>query len=398
MNISDSIHAINNDLKRLLSTRTEKLPGGLFSGGWGILLFLFYYEKYMDDSVDGAEGLLYQLYESMGDELDGNYTFCSGMSGPFWLLHHLRKYGFIDLDLEHIASDFIPAAISQSNHFIGRSEFDFLHGSSGICNVLVEFAHRQDVRAHLGMFVRKIQDAAVKTDKGYSLPFLYNHAEPTVYDGVDAFSLAHGTCALQLILMKIHRAGIEKDLCEVLIFKTMDFVLEHESKDALMPVSLFPACLDGKSVSSRVSWCYGDLNVAIALWYCGKYFEQQTWKDKAVEILTYNAGRITRDASGVVDVCLCHGSAGNAAMYLRMWHETKDPAFMACSKTWFDKTLKMLRLPDAQDLHGARVYKGKADGWQYHWNVLEGSAGVGLALMAHLTGAPLPWDEMMLLS
>jgi lantibiotic biosynthesis protein len=368
----------------------------LFIGSWGALLYLFYYEQFCDPSLDNSTKYLQELYQNLDKNFDQNYSYCSGLSGPFWLLHHLNKYDFIELDIDHLASDFIFGAIAQSNYFISELNFDFLHGSAGICNLLAEFTERKEVRFHLSFFVNSLMSSSVKTDMGLSFPFFYYHSDPASKPGVDAFSLAHGTCSLQIILLRIHHVGIEKELCEHLIKQSMEFILNHENegdKD-----SLFPTCLDGKSISSRVSWCYGDLNVAISLWQCGQYFQIQKWMDKAIAIFKFNINRIIPEASGAVDACLCHGAAGNAAMYMRMWRETREQSFLNCANEWYKNTEAMLKFSDDINTPGILVYQGKDDQWQYRWDLLEGSAGVGLALISKQVGKPLPWDEFMLLS
>jgi hypothetical protein len=393
----ESCAKIYNDIVHFLEEDNQNNdPLSLFKGKWGALLYLFYYEQFCDQSQDNATKYLQELYGSIDNDFDQNYNYCSGLAGPFWLLHHLNKHGFLELDIEHISSDFILGAIAQSNYFITDSNFDFLHGSAGICNLLVEFANRDDVRKHLSFFVQRLFKSNVQTGKGFSLPFFYYHTEPASKPGVDAFSLAHGTCALQLILMKIHRAGIEQDKCEKMIFESMAFMLHHENAGG--GGSLFPAYLDGKSAHSRVSWCYGDLNVAISLWQCGKYFNNESWKGKAIEILKYNTNRVSKELSGVLDVCLCHGAAGNAVMYMRMWDETKEPSFLKCAGEWYKMAEEMLEFSGDKNIHGVNVWQGKDEAWQYRWDLLDGSAGVGLAFMNLTQKKPLPWDEFMLLS
>lgn len=394
----ESCTKIYNDIVHFLEKDNQnKDTLSLFKGKWGTLLYLFYYEQFCDHSQDNATPYLQELYGGIDNDFDQNYNYCTGLAGPFWLLYHLNKHGFLELDIEHISSDFILGAIAQSNHLIADSNFDFLHGSAGICNLLVEFANREDVKNHLSFFVQSLFKSSVQTDKGYSLPLFYYHTEPASKPGVDAFSLAHGTCALQIILMKIHRAGIEQDKCKKLIFESMAFILHHENAGG-SGGPLFPAYLDGKSCHSRVSWCYGDLNVAISLWQCGKYFNNESWKEKAIEILKYNTNRVSKELSGVLDVCLCHGAAGNAAMYMRMWDETKEPSFLKCATEWYKVAEEMLEFSKAENIHGIKVWQGKTEEWQYLWDLLDGSAGVGLALINQMQEEPLPWDEFMLLS
>jgi hypothetical protein len=388
---NDIIHFLHKD-----SQNDDSLS--LFKGKWGVLLYLFYYEQFCDQSQDNATQYLQEFYENIGSNFEQNYNYCTGLTGPFWLLHHLDKHGFVELDIGHISSDFIAGAILQSNFFLADSNFDFLHGSAGICNLLVEFVDRDDVKNHLSFFVQSLFRLSVQTDKGYSFPFFYYHTEPASRPGIDAFSLAHGTCALQIILMKIHRAGIEQNKCEELITHSISFILNHENQERVSGGSMFPAYLDEKLSHSRVSWCYGDMNVAIAFWQCGKYFNNGLWKDKAIEILKYNTQRTSNETSGAIDVCLCHGASGNAAMYMRMWHETNEPIFLECAQNWYKSTEDMLRFSDEADMNGALVFQGKEEQWQYRWDLLDGSAGAGLALMSKALEKPLSWDEFMLLS
>lgn len=373
----------------------------LFSGGWGPLFYMFYYEQYIDESKDNAVTLLEELYQNMPVNAYSNYTYCNGISGPFWMLHHLNKHDFIDLDVAHLAADCITAAIVSSEHYIREKNFDFLHGCAGICNVLVEFADRPDVRKHLQHFVEALEAFTVMTPNGRSIPMFFYHTDPPSSIGTDAFSLAHGTCSLQLILAKIHSAGIVPELCKRLVYETMEFVLRHEQKASYGTLhSLYPSSLsidDKPSNPSRISWCYGDVNVAIALWYCGRHFGEAAWTSKALEILHHSAKRDTCETGGVVDTCLCHGTGGNAAIFHRMWHETNEKAFYDCAQKWYAQTNQLLTFSEDPAVRGIRTWQGK-EGWQYSWSLLEGASGTGLALLSQAVKEPLPWDEFLLIS
>lgn len=391
-------------LRHTQGDRNLKLPFGdnLFKGNWGALFFMCYYEQYIDDSLDNAVPLLEKLYNELEITPQSNFTFCNGLAGPFWLLHHLNKYEFIELDIDDLASDFITAAIAESTYHLNGKNFDFLHGSAGICNLLVSFAGRQDVRDHLAYFVSQLAAFTVMTPKGRSVPMFYYHTDPPSSVGTDAFSLAHGTCSLQIILTKIHKAGIMQEQCRQLIGETMDFVLAHEGLPGTgAPPCLYPSSLklDGQqSPPSRISWCYGDINIAIALWECGNHFGEEKWISKALDILHYNTRRNTLETGGVVDTCLCHGTGGNAAMYHRFWHATNDKAFRQCAEDWYRLTDELISFSDTPGVHGIRAWQGKDDQWQYRWDLLDGSAGTGLALISRMTGKHLPWDEFLLIS
>ncbi|SJZ78262.1 Lanthionine synthetase C-like protein [Chitinophaga eiseniae] len=399
-NTATQLRYIYHDIIPLLKERKYKADynTSLFKGPWGALLFMFYYEQYADDQADNATALLEELYAEYAPEKGDNYAFCNGHTGPFWLLEHLTRHEFLDLDINELASDFVTATILQSNFHLEHQNYDFLHGSSGMCNFLLRFASRPDVAEHLGHFVQKLWDNSVMTDKGRSLPFFYTHDKP---EGIfcNSFSLAHGSCSLLIIVAKIYEAGIAKERCQSLITESIPFILQNQnavSDDSMH--ALYPAILDGKSTDSRLSWCYGDLNVAMMLWHCGKVFGEEHWKEEALHIMRYNMRRDTDEAAGIVDNCLCHGSGGIAAFYRKFWFETGDEAFLRCANHWQEKATEKIVFPEDHSKHGIKMWLGKDKQWEYVWDLLDGSSGVGLSMLSQMHPQALPWDECFLLS
>ncbi|HVI43539.1 MAG TPA: lanthionine synthetase LanC family protein [Chitinophaga sp.] len=392
--------AIYQDMIKLLAQKKYDTANvnSLFKGPWGPLFYMFYYEQYVDDTQNHAVGYLEQLYEAFDPTPGTNYSYCTGNTGPFWLLHHLSRHDFIDIDIDYLAADFIAASVLECEFYLAQQNFDFLHGAGGICTFLVEFADRKEVKEILEKFVDGLMNVSRLTDKGRSMPIFFMLDKPT-REGVDAFSLAHGVCSLQILLLRIHKAGIAQETCKKLIEESIAFVLNH--KNVLPPDSqqaLFPGILDGMASSSRLSWCYGDLNVAMALWHCGKYFRENKWMDEALSIMHYNIRRDTDEAAGIVDTCLCHGTAGIAAFYRKFWHETNDKAFYQCAEHWHQNTLGKITFPEDPSVNGIRAWQGKDKQWEYCWDLLDGSSGVGLSLISHDQNEPLPWDEFLLLT
>lgn len=369
----------------------------LFKGKWGALFFLFYYEKFCDQTKNKATDYLELLYSNL-DTQTINLTYCNGLSGPYWLLNHLNKYDFLDINIAEIIPDFITTAIEQSENCLHKSDFDFLHGSAGIINLLTEYTEYPEVKRHLSIFVDSLTKFAIRTSRGASLPIFVPYNKEKLTDGMDAFSLAHGNCAILILLIKIHKAEIATQKCAALIEDIIDFILSNENKFVQIPKSMYPAHVDNINFHSRVSWCYGDLNVAVALWQCGQHLNNDSWKKKALDILKYNTNRNSCTTSGVKDICLCHGTAGNAAIYMRMWQETKEPVLLDCAKEWFKLTHEMYQFSKTSDVHGVLAWQGVTAEWQYRWDLLDGSAGTGLALISEYTGTALPWDEFLLIS
>ncbi len=397
--VTAQLQRIYQDTVKILSTYSynPEHANSLFKGPWGALLFLLYYEQCTDTQTDHAADLLEKIYAAYTPSEEGDYSLCEGHTGPLWLLAHGHKHALIDLDLDQLAY-VIPSVIRQSNQHIAHRHFDFLYGSTGMCHFLLNFAQRPDVVNHLQRFVQGILSISESTAVGRSLPLFHAQDDaPGVY--LNAFSLAHGSCAVLIILAKIYQAGIAQPVCRTLITESIDFIMHHRNKvDDTSSQALYPGILDGKYYNSRLAWCYGDLNVAMTLWRCGKVLSEERWQAEALEIMHYNIHRNTPEAASIVDNCLCHGSAGIAAFYRRFWFETNDRAFYHCAEHWHELALAQLSFSTMPGVYGNKVWLGSKEEWMYAWDLLNGSCGVGLSLLSQLQEEPLGWDECLLLS
>ncbi|RBL89099.1 hypothetical protein DF182_21425 [Chitinophaga flava] len=391
---------IYNDNLRLLETKAYDpyYAESLFKGPWGALFYLFYYERYIDNREQHAVKWLQTLYNTLQPQPTADYSYCSGPTGVFWLLHHLHHHQFIDIDIEWLASDFIANAIRESDQHLSQHNFDLLHGSAGICHYLLAYHQQKAVRAHLEKFADTLLTASRMTDKGRSLPVFVMFETP-VETGVDTFSLAHGTCSLLILLGKMYQADIASNTCKQLITECISFMWNHQNeRRPEVPHALFPGILDGQQPFSRLSWCYGDFNVALALWHCGHYLQEDQWKQQALDVMRYSLNRNTDATAGIVDACLCHGSAGVAAFYRKFWYATQEPAFYAAAEHWHNNTLEKVLFSEEPHIHGIRGWEGIDKQWEYCWDLLDGSSGIGLSLLSHIQPGPLPWDEALLLS
>jgi lantibiotic modifying enzyme len=100
----------------------------------------------------------------------------------------------------------------------------------------------------------------------------------------------------------------------------------------------------------------------------------------------------------VVDAGFCHGTAGLAHLYNRMYQATGEPRLGRAAVHWLERTLEWCRL--AEDGGGWWV-AGSADPRQGPWtgiDLVHGAAGIALVLLAAATPVEPVWDRMFLLS
>jgi hypothetical protein len=150
--------------------------------------------------------------------------------------------------------------------------------------------------------------------------------------------------------------------------------------------------------ASRVAWCYGDLGISLALLGAARRAGRPEWEGEALDIARRVAGRSPEHA-GVADAALCHGTAGNAHLFNRLHHATGEVLFRDAALEWFQRTLAFHQA--GQGMGGFFAYTpdledATRDPWAPVPGLLEGAAGIGLALLAALGSAEPVWDQMLL--
>jgi lantibiotic modifying enzyme len=132
-------------------------------------------------------------------------------------------------------------------------------------------------------------------------------------------------------------------------------------------------------------WCYGDFGVTMALTLA----HQRQPYDAGLGLLASRAMDIVTSAPtvDVTDLGLCHGLAGIALILGRLADVTDDPRCVHACRAWSARLLDRLdtlgRAADVLDATDPRL--------------LEGAAGIALALLSLADAQPSDWQRMLLL-
>lgn len=141
--------------------------------------------------------------------------------------------------------------------------------------------------------------------------------------------------------------------------------------------------------STRTAWCHGDPGVAIALWHAAVSLGRPV--EPCIELL-HAAAACDPERCDVRDAGLCHGAAGLAHVLNRCYQASGDETFADAARRWFRRVLAMRR-PDGV---GGFLAWSHAAGWEPSTTMLEGAAGIGLALLAAIEPVEPGWDRMLL--
>lgn len=147
----------------------------------------------------------------------------------------------------------------------------------------------------------------------------------------------------------------------------------------------------------RIGWCYGDLGLGYSLLRLADDWSRADWREIALEVLRLAAQR-PLERAGMHDACLCHGSAGNAHLFHRLWRATEEPLFAEAAQAYFRWTLDFQQSGLGVGGFSKRIAPTRdgSPGWAPVPGLLVGAAGVALALMSAVSDSDTGWDGFFL--
>jgi len=104
-----------------------------------------------------------------------------------------------------------------------------------------------------------------------------------------------------------------------------------------------------------------------------------------------------RDSSRVSDAGLCHGAAGNAHLFNRLFQATGREEFREAALFWFSHALAMR--VNGVGVAGYLTRRAADDGsstWEADSSFLTGTRGIALAMLAAITDVEPLWDRVLL--
>ncbi len=372
---------------------------GLLGGTSGIALFFFYYSQYANDEklYDNACELIENAFDKI---MKGNTyeTFAGGLAGLGWLLEHLSQNDILDVETNETIGEIDEYLYEYMLREINQGNYDYLHSAGGIALYFLSRESNPKSKVYLNEYVEVLQKHSIVDNHGIKWISEIrgkDNEKAKVYN----LSLSHGMASIVAILSKICKRGINKEKTEGLLKGAISYILGNQF-DIKVSNSYFPnsITLDGdKGVSSRLAWCYGDLGISVALWNASKVLEDKELENKSLEILLHASNRRDLQKNYVIDAGLCHGTAGIAHIFNRMYRNTNMKEFKDASDYWLNETLKMARFDDG--LAGYKAYRTEEyGGWINEYGFLEGVAGIGLAILSAISDIEPKWDESLLLS
>lgn len=390
---------INNILKE-----TKDLPkqAGLLSGMAGIILFQFYYAKFKND--DELANLALNNLENCIQGIGKTHkmtTYCSGVAGLGWLIDHLEVEGFIFQNNDNLFSELDDFFSERMISNLETNNYDFLHGAIGYAFYFLKRyeSTKSDklkffYKEKLLLFISRLGDLSQRDKTGikWKTPESIG-SNKMCYN----YSLSHGASS---IINLLSRLNIYKEF-EILTAPLLRGTVNHFSSMVAgdsSSYSLYPSktSLQDNNIlyNSRLAWCYGDLGVAISLWWASKSLNDSEIGKLTLKIFRHSTKRQRFNETLVLDAMICHGSFGIAQIYNRMFSETNLPFFKDSAKYWIEDGIRKAAHEDGYA--GYKMWQGSDSKWEKSLTLLDGIAGIGLSLLSYLTNNNA-WDESLMI-
>ncbi len=382
------IHEIANVL--IEKSNLEKTPG-FFSGLTGVAVFFAYYDKYCGNQKHNS--LIEELIEKAFAEIEANWvssSFCTGLSGIFWAVEHIQEN--FEVNLYNNFEELHEVLKKEMNLHAGNNYFDYLHGANGIFYYLMKHSKSLDY-AVLDNHVQTLSQFAIVNENQVKWE---SYIDPDSPRKVYNLSLSHGISSTIIFLCQFLNKFPNHQEAKKLRNGAIDFLLNSKNPPNGDFKSLYPGTTTdtNRFGNSRLGWCYGDISHALALFAAGKYTGVQNYTAEALNIMDFASSRKDTDLDSIRDAPFCHGTSGLAHIFNRFYQSTNNLLYKETALYWYNKTLEMDVFEDG--FGGYKMFT-QDRGWVNSISLLEGTAGIGLTLLAAVSKNTPLWDSALLL-
>ncbi len=397
---------INKDKRKYLEKEIEKYSNlflenkieyndniGLYSGISGNITFLYqYYSQFGEEKcINKIEEYIDSSLALISEGKFYSYTYSAGLAGWAWAMQYLANKGVISDDIDGFLKEIDELLYKQMKIYLAKKDFDQLNGAIGIARY---FLYRKKTT-----FVIDIIDFLDKEKVSIDNEIKWQtevYLNPGTY--VYNLSLAHGSAGIQHFLAECYKNDIKKDKCEELIKGSINF-LTNNIQDFNTMGCFFPNSIDIELTTktnqhSRLAWCYGDLGIFYSLYQTSIILNDIDLQELCLNGLIKNTQRKNINETMVYDAGFCHGSAGNAYIFLKLYLQTDNIEFKEAALFWLDKTIDFGSNKGIVDF---KFKHGNEPEYQKSNDFLTGSVGIAMVYAAFISPKNLDWDYIYML-
>jgi lantibiotic modifying enzyme len=376
-----------DEIEAKLLAATSLSPD-LFSGDAGLALFHAYHERAKAQAPNESVRCVERAVAALADSVQTPSLY-AGFTGIAFAAAHLGWGQNEDGEAGTFAA-VDEALLELCAETPWTADYDLVAGLVGFGVYALERMPDPTAARCLAQVVQRLDETAERKSGGrlswWTRPELIPPSRPS--RGEYNLGLAHGMPGVVAMLGQAAAAGVERARCHKLLEGLVAWLREQrvpepdagraEGADGARGGGYPAALMEGVVPRrARTAWCYGDPGVAVGSWVGATGVDRADWVAESIALARSAATRPS-DQCGVQDAGLCHGSAGLGHIYNRLRMASGDDVIARAARHWL---LDAIERPLAAEP-----------------GLLEGAAGVGLALLAAVSNVAPEWDRVMLLS
>jgi lantibiotic biosynthesis protein len=403
------IMTINSNILPNAATYVQKLHSiiqqctannnSLLGGNLGLALYYYTRYKIYNNTTDATAAV--RIVTRIIDDLNNSstpiidYNFSTGAAGLCYILNIFSAEGIIDVDMDadfaHLEKFIFTAAMYDVHN---NNKHDYLHGVMGAVHYFLTRLPNPTIQRYIQEITAVFCNKAIISTQGI---WFKNNVIPTDKDAEINTSLAHGQVSFLLLLMQVAHANINTTQINALVAQGLQFLDSYKRAVNFEKemYAMYPSTINSTNdteqfFTTRLAWCYGDLNLA-HLFYTAEKTIGGVWSEEARrqfnDVIGINTTlRKTAESTAAIDTHFCQGTAGIAQYYKYLYELTQIQAYKTAWHYWIEQTL--LLLPSELD---KGIYTGRET------DMLEGLVGVNLVLLSYIHDAPLQWSKALLI-
>lgn len=333
-------------------------------------------EAALDDAV--ARALAHPLGEGL----------YSGITGIAWTVEHLRGGGAGDDGCAEL--DEALGAALQHDGWHGR--VDLVDGLAGIGLYLLERGARPVARRGLALVVDRLAEQAQPLGDGVVWATRLADGSIDVQRPFD-LGVAHGLAG---ILAFLARAAAHEPVRARALSLVGGAMRTLEAQQLGVGGAIdFPYCA-GDARAARTAWCYGAAGTGVAILGAARATGERRWESMAIAAGLGAVARAPADRR-VADAGVCHGTAGLAHLFNRMYQHSGDERFADAARLWLRRTLALRRR--GEGIAGFHTVEHAATGTRdVSARLPTGAPGIALVLAAAVSDVEPGWDRLFVCS
>ena len=319
-----------------------------------------------------------------------------GWAGLGWVTSHFQVEN--NLVATHV-DRVLMAALQNWPQALG---YDLISGLVGVGVYFLERLPTEAAIRGLSAVLEVLESTSVRTEDGAtwfspseSLPAWQRERAPNGYYNL---GVAHGVPGVCWLLGKLCGEGIAADRAEALLRRSLRWLRSSHPDPTKPDLPSWIAPGVPRQPIRRMAWCYGPLGASAVISEAATAVgdaESTSW----ARTLALACAQVPPSEARIHDAGLCHGAAGNAHIFHRLYRSTGEVSFRKAALDWFGATVAYWQ--PGTGVGGFRMWGEVGEtkqGWLDDGSFLAGSGGVGLALLAGMSPLEPKWDRLLLLS